>query len=418
MPALKERLASSRQVLRNRNVSLIIAGTILISWGNSFVFVSVGWLAYEVTGSPTVVALAIGIRYMPLLFSPFFGVLADRIEGRTLLIGTSIYMASLTSAFALFMYYSDFSDIREWHIYTFMFLTGIGYAVGSPVRRTYLARSTTKEMLPTALALYRTGFEGFRIVSPAFIGVMIGLFGVEATLYAQAVVYGGCVIPFMALKPVPHDTEAVRKATPLANLVEGISYICSERRILGLTILELLLALFGGVAVFTLLPVFSEEVLSAGAEGYGFLHTAAAVGGFLATLLSVHLANTPGKGRIMFLTTGLAGLGLVAFSQVPWLALSLVLFALLRGLDEMGNITSLTMVQLYVDDKVRGRVTSIFTMFVGLMPIAGLLGGVAANALGIGTAVLLAGLWVVVATFLVSVAFRILYEVEEPTEGA
>ena len=205
------------------------------------------------------------------MFSPFFGVLADRIEGRTLLIGTSIYMASLTSAFALFMYYSDFSDIREWHIYTFMFLTGIGYAVGSPVRRTYLARSTTKEMLPTALALYRTGFEGFRIVSQAFIGVMIGLFGVEATLYAQAVVYGGCVIPFMALKPVPHDTEAVRKATPLANLVEGISYIRSERRILGLTILELLLALFGGVAVFTLLPVFSEEVLSAGAEGYGFL---------------------------------------------------------------------------------------------------------------------------------------------------
>ena len=108
----------------------------------------------------------------------------------------------------------------------------------------------------------------------------------------------------------------------------------------------------------------------------------------------------------------------MAFSQVPWLALSLVLFALLRGLDEMGNIMSLTMVQLYVDDKVRGRVTSIFTMFVGLMPIAGLLGGVAANALGIGTAVLLAGVWVVVATFLVSVAFRILYEVEEPPEGA
>ena len=412
-PALKERLSSSLAALRIRNVSLIIAGTILVSWGNSFVFVSVGWLAYEVTGSATVVALAIGIRYMPLLFSPFFGVLADRIEGRVLLIATSVYMASLTSAFALFVRYSE---VQDWQIYTFMFLTGIGYAVGSPVRRTYLARSCPKELLPTALALYRTGFEGFRIVSPAFIGIMIGLFGVEATLYAQAVVYGGCMFPFFVLKPVPHDTEAVRRSTPLANLVEGLSYIRSERRILGLTVLELLLALFGGVAVFTLLPVFSEEVLGAGAEGYGFLHTAGAIGGFLATLLSVHLANTPGKGRIMFLGTGLAGLLLVAFSQVPWLVASLVLFALLRGMDEVGNIMSITMVQLYVDDKVRGRVTSIFTMFVGLMPIAGLMAGAAANALGIGTAVMLAGLWVCLVTVAVSIGFRVLYEPVESTQ--
>jgi len=407
MPALKERFSSSLTALRIRNVSLIIAGTIFVSWGNSFVFVSVGWLAYEVTGSATVVALAIGIRYMPLLFSPFFGVLADRIEGRVLLIATSIYMASLTSAFALFVRYSE---VQDWQIYTFMFLTGIGYAVGSPVRRTYLARSCPRELLPTALALYRTGFEGFRIVSPAFIGIMIGLFGVEATLYAQAVVYGACMFPFFALKPVPHDTEAVRRTTPLANLVEGIRYIRSERRILGLTVLELLLALFGGVTVFTLLPVFSEEVLGAGAEGYGFLHTSGAIGGFLATLLSVHLANTPGKGRIMFLATGLGGLMLVAFSQVPWLALSLVLFAVLRGVDEVGNIMSLTMVQLYVDDKVRGRVTSVFTMFVGLMPIAGLMAGAAANALGIETAVMLAGLWVFGATVVVSIGFRVLYQ--------
>ena len=108
----------------------------------------------------------------------------------------------------------------------------------------------------------------------------------------------------------------------------------------------------------------------------------------------------------------------MAFSQVPWLVLSLVLFALLRGMDEVGNIMSITMVQLYVDDKVRGRVTSIFTMFVGLMPIAGLMAGAAADALGIGTAVMLAGLWIVVVALAVSVAFRILYEVEEPTESS
>ena len=106
----------------------------------------------------------------------------------------------------------------------------------------------------------------------------------------------------------------------------------------------------------------------------------------------------------------------MGFSQVPWLLLSLVVFALLRGVDELSNIMSLTMVQLYVDDKVRGRVTSIFTMFVGLMPIAGLMAGAAANTLGIGTAVMLAGLWVCLVTVAVSIGFRVLYQPVESTQ--
>ncbi|MCE2465770.1 MAG: MFS transporter, partial [Dehalococcoidia bacterium] len=77
---------------------------------------------------------------------------------------------------------------------------------------------------------------------------------------------------------------------------------------------------------------------------------------------------------------------------------------------------SLIMVQLYVDDKVRGRVTSVFTMFVGLMPIAGLMAGAAANALGIEMAVMLAGLWVFGASVAVSIGFRVLYQPVEASQ--
>jgi MFS family permease len=86
------------------------------------------------------------------------------------------------------------------------------------------------------------------------------------------------------------------------------------------------------------------------------------------------------------------GVGLVCFglSSVMWLSL---LMMLVTGFGMMQGLTaSNTILQTLVDEKMRGRVMSYYTMaFVGMAPFGSLLAGALAHAIGAPHTVILSG---------------------------
>jgi len=115
--------------------------------------------------------------------------------------------------------------------------------------------------------------------------------------------------------------------------------------------------------------------------------------GALVSAMSLALRKTVlGLGRMIPLSTGALGVGLVLFgmSRVLWVSLLLMLVCGFGMMQQMA--ASNTIIQTIVDDDKRGRVMSFYAVaFVGMAPFGSLLAGSMAHALGAPRTVMLNG---------------------------
>ena len=138
-----------------------------------------------------------------------------------------------------------------------------------------------------------------------------------------------------------------------------------------------------GMPYSVLMPVFSREIFHGGSHTFGFLIGASGLGALTGALYLASRKNVLMLGRIIPLSAGLFGLGLVLFSLSRSYALSLALMVV-SGLGMMMEMASSnTILQTIVDDDKRGRVMSFYTMaFIGTAPFGSLLAGGLAKVLG------------------------------------
>jgi MFS family permease len=150
-----------------------------------------------------------------------------------------------------------------------------------------------------------------------------------------------------------------------------------------------------------LMPIFAAQVLGGGPHTLGFLMGAVGVGSLLSALALVVRRSVRGLLKIIPIGAAVFGIGLVAFglSRSLWLSIPMMFvtgFGMMQGVT-----TSNTILQTLVDEKMRGRVMSYYTMaFVGMAPFGSLLAGTLAHAIGAprtviisGVACILGGLW-------------------------
>jgi MFS family permease len=142
-----------------------------------------------------------------------------------------------------------------------------------------------------------------------------------------------------------------------------------------------------------LMPVFAAQVLHGGPHTLGFLMGAVGVGSLISALSLVVRKSVRGLTKIIPIGAAVFGAGLVAFglSHSLWLSLPMMLvtgYGMMQGLT-----TSNTILQTLVDEKMRGRVMSYYTMaFVGMAPFGSLLAGAMAHAIGAPRTVIVSGI--------------------------
>ncbi len=131
---------------------------------------------------------------------------------------------------------------------------------------------------------------------------------------------------------------------------------------LGAISLDLFAVLFGGAVA--LIPEFADKILQVGPIGFGWLNAAMDIG---SAAVMIALTFSPMKKRqgykLMFAVAGF-GVCIIVFGFSSWYWLSFIALLLAGMLDGISVIVRGTILQLTTPDEMRGRVSSVNSMFI------------------------------------------------------
>ncbi len=381
------RLPSTFSSLRHRDYRLLWIGTLFSSSGQWIQQVSLSWLTYQITGSPFLLGAVNGLRSVPLLLlAPIGGVAADRMERKSLMFGTQVFLMAITAAFATII---ATGNAHLWNIIGFSLLTGVAWAFNMPVRQSTVANLVPREDLLNAVALNSAGFNVTRIIGPSAAGLMIAAIGVATNFYLQSLAYVGVAAMIWQMH-VPSTERAAADTSVRENLVEGARYVwrhATLRTQITLALVPVVLAL----PYVSLMPIFAKDVLHVGAGGFGVLMAAPGLGAVIGTLTIATVGDVSRKGLVLVASLMALGVVLILFSQSTSFPLSLFLLVMM-GACQMGYMAmNQTLLQLTTPDEFRGRVMGLYMINQGLLPLGSLLAGTMADIWSAPTALLAMG---------------------------
>ncbi len=164
---------------------------------------------------------------------------------------------------------------------------------------------------------------------------------------------------FIKPKPIVHT----KKDQPAWDSVkEGLRYVFKTKELLGAISLDLFAVLFGGAVA--LIPVFAVDILKTGAVGLGWLNAASDIGSIIIILTLTFSPLKKKQGLVLLYVVAGFGISIILFglSKFFWLSFA----ALLVGgiLDGISVVIRSTILQLKTPDHMRGRVSSVNSMFI------------------------------------------------------
>lgn len=377
--------------LKHPDFRLLWTTSVINAAGNWVQQVTLGWLAYDATGSALLAALTFGIRSLPqLLIGPIGGVLGDRFDRKRGVMINSTYMMVLSLAFALNL---AFGTIHAWQILGFSLLQGLGQALVGPARQALVSNTVPREDLMNAIALNSLAQTSMRLIGPAVGGGLIALAGPATNFGIQS---AGYVIALILMLPMKTPYTEVGRRRAHASLTEsftqGLTYVVHQPTLLGLMALALVPTLFTTPINLGLLPVFARDQLKVGETELGLLYSAQGFGAVAGTLALASFSGFRKKGLLIAgAATGLT-MTITIYSQVTYFFLALPLLAMATCCYMTYNTINQTIIQTITPDEYRGRVMGLQMMDHGLTPLGTLILGTVAEVYGVSTAILVSGL--------------------------
>jgi MFS family permease len=115
-----------------------------------------------------------------------------------------------------------------------------------------------------------------------------------------------------------------------------------------------------------LLPIFAKDILHVGPDGLGWLRSAPAIGALAAALIQTRLPPWQRPGLVMIAAVVGFGVATIGFGLSETFWISMVCLILTGALDMLSVVIRVTMEQALTPDHLRGRVSSINFLFIGL----------------------------------------------------
>jgi MFS family permease len=343
-------------------------------------------------------SLAIGIlglsEFIPVFtLALYAGHVIDRSDKRNMLVrGIFSYSICVVALLVLTMPAVEgrlSKDWIQWSFYGVIFVTGVIRAFAGPTSSAIIAQLVPRNMLHLAANLSSTTWLTASILGHASAGFFIAWFGVHVTFYIilAYILTAGFVTSLIGRKPVVQSKLGVKAWD---SVKEGLNYVFNNKVLLGAISLDLFAVLFGGITA--LIPEFTEKILKVGPIGFGWLNAAIDIG---SALMIINLTFRPLKrrqGTVLLYAVGGFGLCIITFglSDIYWISFLALLIA--GMLDGISVIIRGTILQLTTPDNMRGRVSSVNSMFVNSSNELGQFeSGVAARVLGVVPSVIFGG---------------------------
>jgi len=386
---MSNRVAGTFRSLRSFNFRLWTAGALVSNIGTWMQRVAQDWLVltHLTHHDASALGIVMGLQFAPqLLFLPWTGSAADRLNQRKLLMFTQATMGVLALVLGIL---TITGVVRLWHVYVFAFLSGSAAALDAPVRQTFVAEMVGDADLPNAVALNSTSFNAARMIGPAIAGLLIASVGLGWAFLLNGLSFAAVLLSmsFFRLSELRPNPRAHRNTS---GFLQGLRYVWSKPDLRAILVMLALIGTFGlNFPIF--ISTMAVNVFHSDARGFGLLSSIMAVG----TLSGALLAADRQRSNLTYLLVGAAvfGLGCTLAALAPgywWFAAALVMIG--AAALTLTNGTN-SIMQLSTEPAMRGRVMALrLAVALGGTPIGAPIVGWVANrfgprwALGVGAA--------------------------------
>ena len=376
------------RALRYRNYRLVWVGFFLSNIGTWMQTVAQGWLVRELTASTAMIGFVSFAGSFPqIAFSLFGGVYADLFNRRKLLIVTqSVYMfnAAALGGMVLLRDRKIWGGLSIGHVIAVAFIGGVSSTLATPAFQALMTDLVAREDLPSAVALNSAQFNLSRIIGPTIGGLLFGAIGISGCYFLNSASFLAVIAALWLLRMPPWRPPNGRDAREMwRQMIAGIRYVHRRPRVKALLGVASVISLCG-LPFLIFLPVFARDVLNREAEGLARLWAAMGTGALLSALMMAYvLSKSRRRGRLLLAGNVFFGLAVAAFALSRNFTLS-CLFLALSGAGMVSVTTTVnTLLQMLVQDEMRGRVMSMYALaFIGFPPLGSLLIGALADLIG------------------------------------
>ncbi len=352
--------------LRYRDFRLFWAGLMGQITGQQITIVTLGWLAFDLTGSPLTLGVINLLTAAPrIVVGLLGGVLADRFNPRNLIIGAQAVSAAVLVSVAT-LTVTGYVDVR--HLAAAALLLGLVQSFDEPSRASLFPRLLPdRSLIPVAVPLISVAWSSTRIVAPSIAGFIIAAFGAGVSFYLAAT--GAAVMVVMMRLVHARGAAARQRGTMFSDLKAGAAYVWRHPVFKPLVVLAFVSSAFGQGYVLTL-PVF-QDILGVDSRGLGLMYSVLGVGAMMGLLLYARVFRHMAAGKVELAFTAAFAAGLIAFAVSPWFGLSLALLVLVGIVGVIQITAAQVILQTLVADELRGRVMALHGMHWGLLPVGG-----------------------------------------------
>lgn len=364
-----------------------------LTFGYQIQAVVIGWYIYHLTKDPLSLGMIGLSEAIPAIgIALYGGYVADKSEKTKLLRLIISGMFTCSTVLFLITLPSVSARIGTGHIvgliYVMIFCIGICRGFMGPATFSLMSQVVPRELYPNSSTWNSTGYQVASIAGPAAGGLIYAYGGVSTTFFIILVFLLSAFACLFLIRKRPPQFKAAENI--LDNLSVGIRFVFKNRMMLGAMSLDMFSVFFGGAVA--LIPVIASDVLHVGAEQFGLMRAAPAIGAVLTMLIMARHSpmNKPWR-NLLIAVTGF-GLSIICYGLSTNFYLTLVFLFFEGVFDSVSVVIRSTIMQLLTPDDMRGRVSAVNSMFIGSSnEIGAFESGLTARLMGIVPAVVFGG---------------------------
>jgi MFS family permease len=396
--------------IREFNIFLLLRFIMVFSWSMQFIVIE--WEVYSLTKS----ALSLGIvglmEVVPaILMALFAGHFVDQNEKKGLLLKCIIGFLIISLGLFLLTWEPFRGNLSGktilYSIYFLVFLGGIVRAFLGPTIFSLLSLIVPKNLYPNAATWSSSVWQISSVLGPAVAGFSITIIGVSGSMLTVLACSFLALITLSQVSTKPILNPKIGEPI-MQSLKEGVKFVYNNKTILGAISLDMVAVLFGGAVA--LLPIYAQDILKVGPEGFGVLRAAPALGAFITMFISAYVPLNKNAGMKLLFSIFAFGICIIVFGISTLFWLSVIALFLSGVVDGISVVIRQTILQLKTPDHMRGRVSAVNSIFVGSSNELGAFeSGLTAKLMGTVTSVVFGGtmtLIIVVFTGFASPTFR------------
>jgi MFS family permease len=368
---VRERLTQVFKAFTYPDFRLLWAGAFTSSVGTWMQSVAQSWLLLEISGNPQYLAWAEGLQQAPfLVLSLVGGVLADRMDRRRILLLSQV--VQLSSAFLLAgLIYTH--HIQVWMILVLALVVGVAQSFGGPAYQALVPTLVDKEDVPNAVALNSIQFNLARVIGPVLAGAAFATLGAAACFGLNGLSFFAVIVALLVLQR--GAPTGVASGGVLENLKAGLRAAYGARALRGL----IGLSFVGSLCAFpllTFLPVFAKNVFKGDVKVFATFLAVFGLGAVCGAIGTAGFGHVKRRGVVAIVMQMTFGALMIGFSLSRTKLVSFALLFFAGAALMIVFAMFMTLVQQNVDDAMRGRVVSVYSLaFRGAMPLGNLVAG-------------------------------------------